>query len=155
VQNLAAIHVTAGSARDITIHLQPGTLGAVQVRIARAEDGTASVTLQAEKPDTLHALQQDAAHLHQALDRAGLPSAGRQVTYELATGLSAPGGQGSAGAGLSNGSGFGGNGASANQNGQSGRGGQAAPSFATADPTPAPDQPRTAPWRAAGLNITA
>jgi hypothetical protein len=124
------------------------------VRIERAADGTASVTLQAEKPDTLRALQQDAAHLHQALDRAGLPSEGRQVTYELATGLSVAGGQGSAGAGLSNGSLPNGSGGSANQNGQSGRGAPAT-SFAAADPAPNPDQPRAATWRAAGLNITA
>jgi flagellar hook-length control protein FliK len=154
VQGLSAVHVTTGTTRDITIHLQPGTLGAVQVRIARAADGTASVTLQAEKPDTLHALQQDAAHLHQALDRAGLPSAGRQVTYELATGLTG-GSQGSPSTSLSSGSAFSGSGSSANQNGQGGRGAQSPASFTTQDATPTPDQPRVATRRAAGLNITA
>jgi flagellar hook-length control protein FliK len=84
LQTTGALHVAPGTARDITIHLQPGTLGAVQVRIERGQDGAATITLQADKPDTLHALQLDAAHLHQALDRAGLPTAGRQMSFELA-----------------------------------------------------------------------
>jgi hypothetical protein len=113
------------------------------------------VTLQAEKPDTLHALQQDAAHLHQALDRAGLPSAGRQLTYELATGLTAAGSQGSPSANLSNGNPSNSGGGNANQHGQGGRTAQAATAFATAEAAPPPDQPRAATWRAAGLNITA
>jgi hypothetical protein len=83
-QGLAALHLAGAGARQVTIHLTPGSLGSVQVQIARSADGAASITLLVQKPETLAALQQDGAHLHQALDRAGLPSAGRQISYQLA-----------------------------------------------------------------------
>ena len=94
-QGLATVHfapaapgaATSGaSAGPITINLHPGSLGAVQVRIERDADGAANITLQAEKPETLRVLQQDSAHLHQALDRAGVFSDGRTFVFELSQG---------------------------------------------------------------------
>jgi flagellar hook-length control protein FliK len=158
LQNAGAVHITAATARDITIHLQPGTLGGVQVRIERAADGAATVTLQVEKAETLHALQMDATHLHQALDRAGLPAAGRQMSFELAqpaagTGLSNPdGGSGSFGPGQNS---F----QNQSQGGFQGGGGQRGQASPVSPPTPAAEPDRTAtraPGRAAiGINITA
>ena len=55
----------------------------MQIRISRATDGTTSVDVAVERPDTLATLQNDLGHLHQALDRAGLPDQ-RSVTMHLA-----------------------------------------------------------------------
>ena len=109
----------------------------MQVRIERTHDGAANVTVQVERAETLHVLQQDLPHLHAALDRAGVPAEARQVTVELAP---APISSNSAGTG-----------GDGQRQGQSPR---AKPNGAAlgeqneqADPTPR--------WRPAGLNITA
>jgi len=99
---VAGVHVAAGGQGQITIHLQPGDLGAVQVKIERGADGSSTVTVQVEKADTLQIMQQDISHLHQALDRAGVPSDQRQVTLHLAS----PATDSSVGAGTDSGSGF-------------------------------------------------
>ena len=152
-QGLSALHMTGAGARQVTIHLTPGTLGAVQVRIERGTDGAATVTLLAEKAETLHALQQDSAHLHEALDRAGLPNTGRQVSYELAQGQATTG---------SGGGGFGaGQGGAGGQHGQ--RGGQAGQPQAPGYPRAGSDAPsrtiaqppRSRATAASGINITA
>jgi flagellar hook-length control protein FliK len=133
---VAAVHVAAGAQGQVTIHLQPGDLGIVQVKIERAADGTATVTVQVEKPATLQAMQQDISHLHQALDRAGVPAEQRQVTLHLTPpGVSA----GFAESGPGGGGGF-------------QRGGQKqgqARAVVEDDPEEAPR------WVAAGVNITA
>jgi hypothetical protein len=59
-----------------------------------------------EKPETLLTLQQDAAHLHQALDRAGVPADGRQITFELAAPAGADSQGNSTGGGAQQGGGF-------------------------------------------------
>jgi flagellar hook-length control protein FliK len=141
---VAAVHVAAGAQGQVTIHLQPGELGAVQVKIERAVDGTATVTVQVEKADTLHVLQQDVSHLHQALDRAGVPQEQRQVTLQLA----APSGADGFGTGTPAGGG-------------SGRGGQPQQHMAgSQQPAPAAepaveDDTAAPRWIAAGINITA
>ncbi len=71
-------------AGGVSVHLQPAELGAVSIRVARANDGSASVAVTAERGATLQALQADLGHLHQALDRAGV-SENRSVTMHLAT----------------------------------------------------------------------
>ena len=151
-QSVAALHMAGAGARQVTINLTPGTLGAVQVHIARGQDGASVITLQVEKPETLRTLQQDSAHLHQALDRAGLPSAGRQVSYELA--------QGQAGAGQNGAGGSAGGGGSDGQNRRAPQP-QGQPASGQ-DPEPrgglvarAPTPMRTRPAGASGINITA
>jgi flagellar hook-length control protein FliK len=81
---VASLHVGADGTSHTTIKLDPAELGSVQIRISRATDGTASVSISVERPDTLATLQNDLGHLHQALDRAGLPDQ-RSVTLHLAT----------------------------------------------------------------------
>lgn len=71
---------TDGS-QEVTIRLQPGDLGTVQIRIARAASGATRIEILAEKPATLLTLQRDQPQLHRALDEAGIPAAGRAVSF--------------------------------------------------------------------------
>jgi len=156
-QAAAGVHLAADGQGNVTLHLQPGDLGAVQVRITRAPDGSASVALSVEKPETLAALQQDLGHLHQALDRAGLQVAGRQVSLDLAApvvgaqpGHFAAGGQGSGQ----------GSGQSGWAQGQQHGGGQRGPPQGQGQKpqgaqNPDPQAPAGQIWQAYGINITA
>jgi len=81
-QAVTSLHAGADGSSHVTIKLDPAELGQVQVRITRAQDGTASVTVAVERPETLASLQGDLGHLHAALDRAGLPEQ-RSVTLHL------------------------------------------------------------------------
>jgi hypothetical protein len=81
---VANLHVGADGTSHVTIRLDPAELGHLQIRISRATDGTTSVDVAVERPDTLANLQTDLGHLHQALDRAGLPDQ-RSLTMHLAS----------------------------------------------------------------------
>jgi flagellar hook-length control protein FliK len=81
---VANLHVGADGSSHVTIRLDPAELGHLQIRISRATDGTTSVDVAVERPDTLANLQTDLGHLHQALDRAGLPDQ-RSLTMHLAS----------------------------------------------------------------------
>jgi flagellar hook-length control protein FliK len=73
------------SSQTLIVRLNPGELGHVQITIARPNDGPASVSLVAERPETLLLLLRDQPHLNQALDQAGIPSEARTLTFDLAT----------------------------------------------------------------------
>jgi flagellar hook-length control protein FliK len=133
-QAAAGIHIAPGATGQLTIHLQPAEFGAVQVRIERAHDGSATVTVQVERAETLHAIQQDMPHFHAAMDAAGLPTAQRAVTLHLAP---------------SSGSDAGGAGNFADSQRQPPRQGRPPP----AEPIIASDEEPQ--WQAAGVNITA
>ena len=75
---------TADGGRQMTVRLQPADLGMVQVRIAQAVSGTTNIDITAENPATLLALQRDQPQLHRTLDEAGIPAAGRTVTFHVA-----------------------------------------------------------------------
>ncbi len=90
-QAVASLHVGADGTSHTTIKLDPAELGQVQIRISRAQDGTSSVSVAVERADTLATLQNDLGHLHQALDRAGVPEQ-RSVSLHLA-GADQPGSQ--------------------------------------------------------------
>jgi flagellar hook-length control protein FliK len=140
IAHAVAVHIAPGASGNVTIHLQPAELGAVQVRIERAHDGTATVTVQVEKSETLHSLQQDMPRLHQALDRAGLPSELRQVTLHLAP---ATGSDTQTSLGNSN-------------DGQRQGANMRQPQRNAATPLPDLSDDEAVPvWRAAGINITA
>jgi flagellar hook-length control protein FliK len=138
-QAVSQIHIAAGGNGQVTIHLQPVELGAVQVHIERASNGSAIVTVQVERPETLHAMQQDLPHLHQALDQAGLPADQRQLSLHLAPATSQTG------------SGFGA-GAEGQRQGQTPRQAPATPHQTAAEDT---DDTESIAWRPAGINITA
>jgi hypothetical protein len=66
---------------DLSLH--PAELGHVAIRIARAADGAASVTIHVERPATLALLHRETPQLQAALDRAGVASEGRSVALSL------------------------------------------------------------------------
>jgi flagellar hook-length control protein FliK len=68
----------------MTVRLQPGDLGMVQVKIERALSGTTQIDITADNPATLLAMQRDQPQLHRTLDEAGIPAAGRTVTFHTA-----------------------------------------------------------------------
>jgi flagellar hook-length control protein FliK len=128
----------------LTLRLDPIELGHVQIRIDRAKDGPAEVSITVERPETLALLQRDQHQLHLALDQAGISPDGRQVTFHAAP-MAEPSSSGqSSGASLdAGGSGRGQPGA----RGQSSQGGG----------TSRPDSPTpiATGWLRAGLDITA
>jgi hypothetical protein len=66
-----AVALALGPHDTISLTLEPGELGRVEVAIAR--NGTeALVSLRAERPETLALLQRDRAELERALSSAGL-----------------------------------------------------------------------------------
>jgi len=75
---------TSGGSHQVTLHLTPDTLGRVTIEIDQPKDGPVSVTLSAERPETLALLKRDEAQLGQTLDRAGVPSDNRVVSFHLA-----------------------------------------------------------------------
>jgi len=91
---LASFVVSAASqpnaAQHLTIQLDPGELGRVQVHIERAPDGPAKVELVVERPDTLLMLLRDQPQLHRALDLAGVPAADRTLQFQLAPAAANP-----------------------------------------------------------------
>jgi flagellar hook-length control protein FliK len=145
----------ASGGHQITVRLAPAELGQVDIHIDRGADGTASVRVLVERPETLKLLQGDQATLNQTLDKAGLPSEGRSLSLSLsdtAGGGSAAftGGQNDGHNGGQNGSQTGGQ-MGGQTSGQSG--GTARPGgFAAAAPATNPAAPN---WRRAGIDITA
>jgi hypothetical protein len=53
----------------------------VQIRIERAISGLTQIEITADKPETLLALQRDQPALHRTLDQAGVPPAGRTISF--------------------------------------------------------------------------
>jgi hypothetical protein len=103
----------ADGSQSMSLQLQPAELGRVQITIDRNADGTSSVTVTAERADTLALLQGDQVQLQHSLDQAGVPAAGRSLVFHLADGAASTatpdGGTGQvAAAGNSNGSSLGG-----------------------------------------------
>jgi hypothetical protein len=76
-------HASDGS-QQLTVRLDPPELGQVQVKIDRPSDAPARVEITAEKPETLTLLLRDQVQLQRALDQAGVPADGRNVTFHIA-----------------------------------------------------------------------
>jgi hypothetical protein len=81
---LLTLAKTADGSQQMTVRLQPAGLGMVQVRIAQAASGTTQIEITADNPATLLALQRDQPQLHHTLDDAGIPAAGRTITFHAA-----------------------------------------------------------------------
>ncbi len=95
---MIAMGTSAGGAGHVIVQLSPESLGRVEIRIDRAQDGTASVQVSADRADTLRLLQADAPALSRTLDQAGVPQDGRTVSFHLAPAPETASGQ-NAGAG--------------------------------------------------------
>ncbi len=78
-----ATHTDGGN--EIRISLHPLDLGQVEIRLVRGSDGSTSVTVAADRPQTLQELAQNAHHLHTALDAASVPSGGRTLDFVAAS----------------------------------------------------------------------
>ena len=70
---------------EIHISLHPLDLGHVQIHLVRGEDGSTSVVVSADRPETLQELAQNAHHLHAALDAANVPTDGRTLDFVSAS----------------------------------------------------------------------
>jgi len=77
-------HAIDGAQR-LTVRLDPPELGHVQIKIDRPLDAPARVEITVEKPETLNLLLRDQPALQRALDQAGVPADGRNVTFHVAT----------------------------------------------------------------------
>lgn len=142
---LIALHPNAAGQQSLMLRLTPAELGTVQVEVSHAHDGTASVTVTAERPETLQLLQHDHQQLSQALDQAGVSSEGRNLSFSLAAdGAFSNGGGGQA-------AGQGGQNAGTNAGSR-----RAWQGWAGEDSASASALPQTpAGWQRAGINITA
>ena len=134
--------IHSASGQQVTLRLAPDDLGRVDIRIDRGSDGTTSVQVVVERPETLKLLQADQPQLNQALNQAGLPQEGRSLSLSLA--LPDPG---QPGGGFADGQS---GGTRQQPGGQPGAAAAAEPAFTTTTP-PVP----AAGWRRAGINITA
>ncbi len=70
----------------LSLLLNPADLGTVQITLHRAAEGPTQVEIVAQHPQTLGLLQHDQAQLHRALDQAGVPAAGRSLSFQLGAG---------------------------------------------------------------------
>jgi flagellar hook-length control protein FliK len=100
---LVTLAKTVDGAQQMTVRLHPAELGMVQVRIERAASGLTQIDIIADRPETLAALQRDQPTLHQTLDQAGVPSAGRTISFHAVPPQPASSGGGSAAAGQGDG----------------------------------------------------
>jgi hypothetical protein len=76
---------TADGTASVTVRLQPPELGQVRIRIDQTTVGPAHINITTERPETLQLLQRDEPRLQQALDQAGVSSAGRTITFQVVT----------------------------------------------------------------------
>ena len=144
----ALVHLTQnGSGSTVTLRLDPGELGQVQVRIDRGADGTSTVHVAAEKPDTLRLLIADQDALHRTLNGAGVSQEGRTLSFSLSTANTESNASPDRGAG-----GFSGNGGFASGGGQQGGSGRQDRTPYADTVSPSPPSPA---WLRAGVDITA
>jgi flagellar hook-length control protein FliK len=81
---LVGVLKTTDGTQSVTVRLQPAELGQVQIRVDRTTEGVSRVDITTDRPETLELLQRDQPKLDQALDQAGIPSLGRNVSFMLA-----------------------------------------------------------------------
>ncbi len=151
----AMLSVASGAAGPVlTLHLNPGELGAIRVTLERDTGGGAGVTLAVERPETLRLLRNDMAHLHAALDMAGVSQAGRTLSLHIQAPDAPPpflgGNPGQDTSGAPAGADGGHRGGGRHSTGAP----RQASAPADADTLPG-DAPRRATWLRAGIDITA
>ncbi len=81
-----AVHVKKAIAEGsdtISIKLDPGNLGRVEVTLEVSQDGRLLAVIAADKPETLQMLQKDAAALEQSLRDSGLKTNQDSLNFQL------------------------------------------------------------------------
>lgn len=81
-----AVHVkkaVAEGSDTISIKLDPGNLGRVEVTLEVSQDGRLLAVIAADKPETLQMLQKDAAALEQSLRDGGLKTNQDSLSFQL------------------------------------------------------------------------
>ncbi|NMM46350.1 hypothetical protein HH303_17800 [Rhodospirillaceae bacterium KN72] len=81
-----AVNIQKGAAQGqdkITIQLRPAELGKVEVKMEVTHDGKMTAVVSAERPETLDMLRQDARHLLQSLNDAGLQADQNSLSFSL------------------------------------------------------------------------
>jgi flagellar hook-length control protein FliK len=82
---ISTLKTMGDGTQTVTVRLQPPELGQVQIRVDQTSAGIARVDILAERPETVVLLQRDQPRLDQALDQAGILSAGRSVSFQVGT----------------------------------------------------------------------
>jgi Meckel syndrome type 1 protein len=77
-----AFAVRDGESSSLSVALDPGELGRVEVSVER-QSGHTAVRVTAERPETLMLLQRDQRELDRALTQAGIASEGRSLDFSL------------------------------------------------------------------------
>ncbi len=67
----------------ISIRLDPGNLGKVEIKLEIGHDGRLQAVIAADKPETLQLLQQDVKNLEQSLREAGLKTDQQSLNFTL------------------------------------------------------------------------
>ncbi len=80
---VSLVHAAHGT-QHLTVRLEPAELGHVEVRVNRSAHAPVRVDVTVQRPETLALLVRDQAHLQHALDKAGLPSDGRNLVFHIA-----------------------------------------------------------------------
>ncbi|MDE2581959.1 MAG: flagellar hook-length control protein FliK [Rhodospirillales bacterium] len=83
---MVALATGPSGTHRLSLLLTPADLGQVQITLQRAADGPTLVQVTAQQPQTLNLLVRDQAHLHRALDQAGVPASGRNLSFQLGSG---------------------------------------------------------------------
>jgi len=76
----------AGSARGVTVTLEPVELGRVEIAVRSEQEKLTRIRVTAERPETLLLLLRDQAALDRALAQAGVGPEGREISFDLAGG---------------------------------------------------------------------
>ena len=80
-----AMLISAGTTPTLTVTLEPGEMGQVEIRVGRDADGT-TLRLIAERPETAALMQRDGRELQQGLAQSGIRLAADAISFETAGG---------------------------------------------------------------------
>ena len=78
------IHLSAADAgRKMSLQLAPRELGQVHIEIVQSKEGTTTISLSTDRPETMILLQHDHDSLSKMLDRLGVSPEGRVINYQI------------------------------------------------------------------------
>jgi flagellar hook-length control protein FliK len=77
-----ARHVATGGGEALTIRLDPGEMGRIEVRLTLDEHGTLRAVMAADNPASLDMLRRDSADLSRALSDAGVRADAQSLRFD-------------------------------------------------------------------------